>query len=486
MTNFEMLAARAGRTLLGLSLLAAVGCGTENKPQPVPEGTQVLLSDGDQLLPNFEILSIESANMAADRSISFIASRTGADSLNGVFLRTPQGLIRTVLAPDSPLVGNLSMKTVRKLNMAQSGQFAFSVSDQLDSNALFYSDGVETTLIATTESDVPLADFRIVGELRVEEGGVMAFSDGTDPCTVDTSGATQRIRCTLRLQYGPPGDINEVQLENDLNDQNPNAIILQVNENQQAAVGLPARGSEAYVGILDQGVFTPILFRREEIPGLGVLTNAKPRAISNDGTIAIDGGFDTDGDGDRDISRVLRYRQGVLGSAASTGDSIPFGSGEIIDLNAVALDAVGRVYYIAEFEGGGDERDLLRVWDGTTNRDIIWQGKGFGGKTDLGQALEITQIFQTRVHSDGTVLMVVSLGYYEEGTRRITSRQLLRWKNGQLDTLLESTTAIDGGTLVGFDIADLNREGDLLLIGEINAKSNRALVLIPREDVLLP
>ena len=104
----------------------------------------------------------------------------------------------------------------------------------------------------------------------------------------------------------------------------------------------------------------------------------------------------------------------------------------------------------------------------------------------MGQELEITEIFQTRVYGDGTVLMVVSLGFYEEGTRRITSRQLLRWKDGKLDTLLESKATIGDGTLVGFQIADLNSSGDLLLIAEINVRANRALLLLPREDVLLP
>ena len=486
MKTLHTLPAQARWYLIGLALCGAVGCGSEKKPQPVPDGAQVLLTDGDRLLPNFEILSIESANMAADRSISFIASRTGTDTLNGVFFRTPTGQIRSILAPGSALAGDLPLTRIRKLNMAQSGQFAFSVGDQLDDNTIFYSDGTRTSLIATTESEEPLPDFRIVGELRVEEGGVLAFSDGSNPCSVDTSGAVQRTRCLLRLQYGPPGDVTEVAVPNDLDGQNPTAIILQLNERNQAAVGLPARGEEPYVGILDQGIFTGILFRRETLPEYGVLTNAKPRAMGKDGTIAIDGDFDTDGDSDRDVERVLRYRSGGLDLAASTGDEVPFGQKEIIDLNAVAVDDIGRMYYIAEFLGGGEERDLLRVWDGTTNTDIIWQRKRYGGEAEMGQELEITEIFQTRVYGDGTVLMVVSLGFYEEGTRRITSRQLLRWKDGKLDTLLESKATIGDGTLVGFQIADLNSSGDLLLIAEINVRANRALLLLPREDVLLP
>ena len=155
MKTLHTLPAQARWYLIGLALCGTVGCGSEKKPQPVPDGAQVLLTDGDRLLPNFEILSIESANMAADRSISFIASRTGTDSLNGVFFRTPTGQIRSILSPGSALAGDLPLTRIRKLNMAQSGQFAFSVGDQLDDNAIFYSDGTRTSLIATTESDLP-------------------------------------------------------------------------------------------------------------------------------------------------------------------------------------------------------------------------------------------------------------------------------------------------------------------------------------------
>ena len=81
---------------------------------------------------------------------------------------------------------------------------------------------------------------------------------------------------------------------------------------------------------------------------------------------------------------------------------------------------------------------------------------------------------------------MVTLGFYEEGTRRITSRRLLRWKDGVLDTLLESKSKIGEGTLVSFDIADINSNGDLLMIAQIDARANRALLFIPREDVLLP
>jgi len=472
--------------LLAVSFLAISGCGGEKKPQPVPEGARVLLTDGDRLGPGFEILTIESANMAADRSISFIASRTGTENLQGVFYRSPDGNIRTVLSPDSNLTGDVVPDQIRKLNMAQSGEFGFSVGDKLDSDALFFSDGYETTLIATTGSNEPLANFRVLGQLRIEEGGIIAFSDGSSPCTVDTSGGSQRTRCTLRLHYGPPGNVQQVELPNDLSGQNPTSIILQVNSNNQAVVGLPARGSEPVVGLLEGGDFTGVLFRREVLPGLGVLTNAKPRAIGSDGTIAIDGSFDTDQDGARDTDRVLRYRNGGLDLAASTGDEIPLGKREIIGLNAVAVDDAGRMYYVAEYLGSEGERDLLRVWDGVTNTDIVWLRKDYGGKTDLGQQLQITEIQQTRVLGDGTVLIVVTLGFYEEGTRRITSRRLLRWKDGLLDTLLESKSKIGEGTLVSFDIADLNSNGDLLMIAQIDVRANRALLFIPREDVLLP
>jgi hypothetical protein len=466
-------------------LFAAVAtlsaCAKKGEPPPVPEGLQILLQDGDILAGGFEILSIESANMAADRSISLIASRTGLPSLNGVFYRTPSGEMRTILTPESEQAGNLSFTTVRNLTMAQTGEFAFQVGNRLDDDGLFYSDGETLFTIATTDSDDILEGFRLLGELRVANGGALAFSDGISPCVVDSSGAQERVTCSLRLHYGVPGEIHTVDVPNTMTDQKTSALILQVNANSEFAVGLPARGDEAMVGRLFGGTFEGILVRRENLPGLGVLTAAKPRAIGTSGAIAFDGSFDTNGDGDRDTVRVLLYRDGAVEAAASSLDSTNVG--EIVDLNAVAVDERDRLYYTAEFVVNDEERDLLRVWDGNQNRDIIWDRMWYGGRDQQGRRLAITEIVQTRVLGDGTVLIIVTIGFFEDGTRKITSKQLLRWSDGELVTILQSKSPIGDGTLVGFQIADLNSNGDLLLIGEINAKANRALLLLPREEV---
>lgn len=463
--------------------LALSGCGNKDEIPPVPGALQVLLQDGDTLAGDFEILSIESANMAADRSISFIASRTGLPSLNGVFYREPSGSIRTILTPDSPEGGDLSFSTVRNLVMAQTGEFSFQVGDQLDDDGLFYSDGEGVEVIAMSGGDGPLEGFRTLGELRVANGGALAFSDGVSPCTVDSSGTTERVTCNLRLHFGHPGEIRTMTVPNAMTNQKPSAIILQVNESGEFAVGLPARGSEPFVGMIRDGEFEGIMTRRQELPGLGVVTSAKPRAIGGSGAIAIDGSFDTDGDTEKDTNRVLRYLDGELATVFTTGEDTP--RGVAVDLNAVAVDDADRVYYTANYLADGQEQDLLRVWDedsGTT-QDIIWDRMWYGGKDAKNRRLEITEIVQTRVFGDGTVLIAATIGFFEEGTRRITSKQLLRWKDGVMETILQSKSDIEGGKLVGFQIADLNRHGDLLLIGEINAKANRALLLLPREEV---
>lgn len=467
---------------LVVTLLAAA-CGGKDEIPPVPSSLQVLLEDGDTLAGDFEILSIESANMAADRSISFIASRTGLPSLNGVFRRTPAGVIETILTPDSPEGGDLSFATVRNLVMAQSGEFAFQVGDQLDDDGLFYSDGSGVEVVAITGGGGPLEGFRTLGELRIAPGGAVAFSDGISPCTVDSSGTSERVTCNLRLHFGFPGSVETIEVPNGMTNQKPSAIILQVNESGEFAVGLPARGSEPFVGLIRDGEFDGIITRRQALGSLGVVTAAKPRAIGATGAIAIDASFDTDGDTERDTNRILRYRDGQLTTVFSTGQETPRGTA--IDLNAVAVDDSDRVYYTANYLADGEERDLLRVWDQATGvtQDIIWDRMWYGGKDAQNRRLEITEISQTRVLGDGTVLIVVTIGFFEDGTRRITSRQLLRWKDGVMETVLQSKSPIEGGTLVGFQIADLNRFGDLLLIGEINAKANRALLLLPREEV---
>src|SRR5262245_6440526 len=124
---------RRTTALMFIAAAIAAGCGGGGGNPPAPSNIQVLLRDGDTLPGGFQVNTIESANMAADRSVALIASEPGSPALNGVFVISAGGNISTLMTPDNPPDG-LALTTVRNLDMSATGEVTFEVGDQLDSD----------------------------------------------------------------------------------------------------------------------------------------------------------------------------------------------------------------------------------------------------------------------------------------------------------------------------------------------------------------
>ncbi len=464
-----------------VALLGVAACGGGGGRPPAPDALQVLLRDGDTLPGGFEIATIESANMAADRSVAVIASGPGVPAENGVFLLEPGGRVRTIMAPSTPPEG-LTLTTVRNMAMAQTGEVVFEVGDELDFDGVFFYGGGELRTVARTEPGTTPPGFRILGELRLAEGGLVAFTDGTSPCTVDSSSGRERITCNLRIHVGPPGASEEVAVPNDLSDQSPSNIILQVNRRQQIAVGLPARGSDPLVGVIEGGVFEGLLNRRQEFPGLGTLFSARPRSLGTNGDLVIDAAFDTDGDGKRDQTRVVLLSNGAITSIAETGVEADLHPKDVVlDVRGLNVDDSGRVLYQIEFgrEGEASGSLSLRVWEGGQSREIAFEGLRFGRNAQDLQ-LRILSIEQIRANRSGDVVLRALIGRFNDGTRRIDRTAILRWTGTELEELLATKSDLpEGGRITSLSIQDLNESGDLLLIGSIDRRANRALFLLP-------
>jgi hypothetical protein len=464
--------------LFALPLLAMQSCGGgggDDAP-PTPQGLGVLVKDGDTLPGDFQINTIESANMSNDQTISMIVSQPG--DVNGVFVRSPDGNIREVLTAGSPLAQGLSMSVVRNMSMAQTGEFAFEVGDQLDNDGLFFWDGNQVHVVARTEPGTTPPGFRILSQLRVGAGGLIAFSDGTSPCTIDNSTGTGRLTCDLRIYSGQVGEVRQVTVPNDLTEQDPGRIIMEVNSRREIVVGLPSSGSDPLIGVIRNGQFDGLLNRRQQFPGLGAIFSARPRSISSNGAIALDASFDSDGDNNADRDRVLLLANGVLTPIAESGGT--FQGNPEIDLEALGVDAANRVVYTVEFDAFATRQTSIRVWDGGQTHFVAHETMRFGGEDEEGNQLQIVEIEQIRFSQNGDVIFVATIGFFEDGTRTISETRLLRWNGGGLETVLRSGAEVRGGTLVGFSIADVNDSGDILLIGEVNRRANRALILLPR------
>lgn len=469
---------------LGTVALLGVGCGGGgDDPPPTPSGLEVVARDGDVFPGGFEVGTIESANMSDDRTVAMIASERETPSFNGVFVKRPGQAIETVLTAGDPIAAGLSFVTVRNLEMAPTGQFAFEVGNELDNDGVFYWDGATTSVLARTGGNSPVDGFRITGALRVTRDGLTFFTSGGSPCTVDSTNPDDPdIRCDLKIHTAAGGQVSEVVVPNALTNQTPTGVLIEVNDRGEAVLGMSARGSEPLIGLVRGGQFEGVLPRRAELAGLGTVTSARPRAISPNGSIALDAFFDEDGDGARDNERVLILQNGVITSIEERGGS--FDGNPEVDLRAEGIDGNDRVIYRVDFDSAaaGSTLRSYRAWQNGQKTFIVHEGMPFGEDRD-GNDQRVLDIEQVRVFENGDVLFVAQLGFedQDEDTRTITGTVLLRWNGGGLETLLELGAQVEGQALVGeISIADENRFGDILVITSLGRPANRILLLLPR------
>lgn len=471
----------AARAVLAGLLLALVGCGGGGGSNRPASPFEILLSDGDTLPGGFLVGTIESANMANDRSVAIIASQPGTPAINGVFLRRPTGAVTPILTADSELPEGLSLVTVRNLAMSGGGDVSFELGARLDDDALYLFSGGRLDLLARTAPGATPPGFQILGERRIADGGRIAFVAGTSPCTVENSGTNERITCVLQLWDGRGDDLSLVEVPVSLEDQTSSAVTVVMDDAGRLVVGLPPRNRQSVVGEVVDGQYRSLLVRGQPIGDFGTLISAKPRAVNAAGAIVIDARFDTDGDTVIDQDRVLVLRDGVYTSVAETNVRLA-PNDLVLQARGNAIDGRGRVFFTITYaEDANDPTpdQAIRVWDQGAISNIVITGQR-AGEDDMGNKLQVIEFDQLRVPPTGEAIYRADIGYYKDGTRKITETRVDRWRDGTADTMVKTGDVVDTGKIVEIAVADLNDAGDLLSIAGINRRTNRALLLLPR------
>ncbi|MEW6272434.1 MAG: hypothetical protein AB1689_24390 [Thermodesulfobacteriota bacterium] len=465
-----------------LLLLAACGGGGDDAPN-APETLQLLMRRGDTMPGGLVVNQVESARMGADGSVIVIASRAGTPVVNGVYRRRPNGEYDLLLDENSPLAQGLTLTDVAQLLMAPTGEATFKEGgNRLDREHVFYFDGGQTTRLAGANPAAP-PGFRKLGEMRIAPGGVLAFTygvDGETPCTVDSSSGTERITCKLRLVYGTPDALEEVQLPNPLENQRPTSVGLEFNANGDLLVGLPSSGRNPLIGIVRGGVFSSLIERQATFADFGVLLAATPRAIASNGDVLFDARFDTDDDREVDDERIMLWANGGFTSIAELRE--PAGTKVVVDLRGIAIDDAGRATFQINFNDPDQATGpiSLRQWDNGATREIAFEGQEGFGEDDMGNDYRILEIESVRTNRAGDVVFVARIGFIDEGTEETVETRLLRWNGAGLETVLRTGSEFSGGIIGGIEtLSDINDRGDLLLIVELRG-AGRALVLIPR------
>lgn len=478
------------RTTLGrglaaflLASFAACGGGGDDPPK-APEALQLIMRRGDTMPGGLVVNSVESARMANDRSVVAIASQSGTPAVNGVYRRRPGGDYDLILDQNSPLAAGLAMTDVAGLLLSPTGEATFKEGgNRLDRETVFsWVNGGLSRLAGGLAPQLP-AGFRKLGELRLGSNERVAFTygvNGEDPCSVDSSTGTERITCKLRLVYGTHGDLREVALPNELENQRPTSVGLEFNAGGELLIGLPASGRNPLIGVVRDGVFSSIIERQAEFADFGVLLSATPRSIATNGDVAFDASFDTNDDNERDDERILLYSGGGFTSIAKLFE--PAGNDVVVDVRALAIDDFGRVTYQVNFNDRNQSTGpiSIRQWDNGVTREIAFEGLAGFGENEDDQGYRILEIESIRVNRGGDVVFVARIGFFEDGTEETVETRLLRDAGNGLETVLRTGSTFSGGTIAGIEtLSDINDNGDLLLIVELRG-AGRGLVLIPR------
>jgi hypothetical protein len=475
--NFQ----RPARALAVFALAAAVAaCGGGGDTPQAPSSTQTLVSDGDTMPDGFVIENVESANLGNDGTVGFIASRSGPPNENAVYARQPNGNVVPLLTPSQPPPAGLSLSLVRNILVSGTGDVSFEIGTVLDDDAVFLYSGGQLTMVARTDPNATPPGFRILGERRIANGGQIAFSYGTSPCMVDQSGDRERVTCDLRVYYGDASLVTPLDLPADLENRTPTAVTVIMDDGGHLVLGLPASGRRSLVGTVStDGTYSSILNRQDVIGSLGTLLSATPRAVNVHGSILVDARFDTNGDGVADKDWLLLIADGGIAPIAETG--VPAGSKQVLQVRGNALDDSNGALFSVTFGDPGQSTGLLslRYWRDGVTREVVFEGQPFG-EDDEGNDLQILDVEDVRLGGNGDAIFHGVIGYFDEGTRTVTSTRIFRWNDGVGETLLETGEAIQSGTLVELNIQDVSDGGDVLLIAGVNTRPNRALLLLPR------
>ncbi len=282
------------------------------------------------------------------------------------------------------------------------------------------------------------------------------------------------------------GEVTRIEVPNSLEGQRPTSVLVETNSAGRVVLGLVARASEPIVASINEGdgTIVPLLYRRQEIPGLGIITSLRVRSYSSDGAILLDGFLDTDGDGERDEEHVLIYRDGTVASIAVGGGT--FEGNPETDIRAEGISDEGTAVYRVDFDSqsAGDTLKSFRAYRGGETTAILHEGLKYG-EDDRGRDVRILSVEQVRVARNGDVLFVAKLGDNdpETGDRTIFGTVLLRWTWSEgLRTILELGQAIEGKPLVDdLSIADVSSRGDVLVITSLERERDRVVVLLPRD-----
>ncbi len=479
---------------LTLALLTLVACGggggsddgtSNNVPSPAPSRipvdppvtnprnpstARIALENGDRAIDGFVVGNIEDAALAADGSLALIAAAEQGDQ-RAVLRLDEEGTLRTIFdetnAPDG-----IDLTTLTRLRMAPTGEIVFQSGAGLDTDQLHLALEDDVQTIAGLEG-ATAPDFRILGDVRIAEDGLVAFVGGGGECEVDTGSGTPRDLCTLALFFSDGRDIVRIEDEEFELDRRPaNDVEIAMNGAGDLFFSVPGRRTSPVVVRFDGSEPHAVLRNADELPGFGILSRVDVVDLDQEGRLLVELGVQPENSDD-----PVRDRVGLLDGDQLTSFAVEGGAeGDrtVSALRGIGLGG-GRALFEATLLDGASEQETrcLRLGDATSTVEIACEGDPFPGEES-----EVFSIGGTRINSVGDVLFVTTLGTRGEGTTRVQERRAsVRRASGEMVTIASSLDNETLGRVTRFTTVGFTDVGQALLIAERSRSSDRLLLL---------
>lgn len=483
----------SGPCLLGLAALIGAcggGGGSSNAPSasPTPRPSPVLpiespgpsrstaeiiLRNGDVLANELVVANIEDASLGSSNAAAVVVTIANAGNRSAIVVRGGDGSLSTVYDPTIDDAG-IDSTTITRLRLAATGEMVFQSGSGLDSDRLHrIANGTLETLAGVAPGPV-FPEFRILGNVRIGDGGVVAFVGGGQECEVLVGDDEPRVTCTNALYVANASGVTRLDdSEIDLGRQRPSTIRVEIDPQAGAWFSLPRRATAPMLLHVAGGEATTILTGETVLDGVGALNSVEAVAVNTAGAVLLEAGLqEFSGERRPQVLGILRGTSFTV--IAQEGTAL--GGANIAALRGLGLDGLGRALFEARL-GNADEP--------ASQINSLWLGDDSGlveiareGGTLAGDDATILEILGSRVNAAGDVAFLTELGTSSGGVVQLEEvRATVRRADRRLVTIASTRHTAQFGALSEMQIVGYDEAGTLLLIGSRGRSSDRILLL---------
>lgn len=433
----------------------------------------MILRDGDLIGEDLVVANIEDAALGTSEAVAVVVTIANEGNRSAIVRRQPGGDFAAVYDPriDDAVADPSS---IGRLRLAPDGEMVFQSGDGLDSDRLYrLANGVLEGLAGLAPGPL-FPDFRILGNVRLGAGGVVAFVGGGGECEVLVGDAEPRITCTNSLYVADAAGVRRLDTGDlPLVRQRATAIRVELDPAGGAWFSLPRRAAAPILIHHLHGESTTVLTGETAVGDLGLLNSVEAVAVNAAGTVLLEAS-PQEFTGERRPQVLALLADGALGVIAREGGTL--GGEHVATLRGLGLDGSGRALFEAQLGPVDDvsrQRSSLWLGDASGQVEIVREGSALPDD----QAI-VLELRGSRVNTAGDVAFLTELGSISgDVVQREEVRATVRRADGRLVTVASTRHTAQFGALSGMQIVGYDEAGTLLLIGTRGRSSDRILLL---------